>query len=166
MLVDKETRGCEVGDGSTCGQEVRSYRSGRRGVFLSDLQTGMRLASQLQKRGLEFDFQRDDEVHFLPSMQDDSIGVELQLSFGDTLHGIAPVRWVSRVSGSAKEIFPRGLSECRRQVSLDEHADWLLVTGEYTGKCARVVTLSDGAIVWESPAGSSLAAWVPLPRRD
>ena len=108
-----------------CGQEVRSYRTGRRGVFLSDLQNSMRLASQLEKRGLEFDFERDNEVHFLPSMLDDNVGVELELSFGDTLHGVAPVRWIARGHGSAKEIFPRGLVECRRQVSLDEHAGWL-----------------------------------------
>lgn len=166
VLADEKTEGCEAGDGSLCGREVRNLRTGRRGAFFSELQTSMRIASQLEKRGLEFDFRHEGETHFLPSMEVDGVGVELRLQFGDTLHGTAPVHWVDRARGSAKEIFPQGSRGCRRQVSLDEHADWLLVTGEYTGKCARVIALSDGAIVWESPAGSSLAAWVPVPRGD
>ncbi|HXV60459.1 MAG TPA: hypothetical protein VEK15_07190 [Vicinamibacteria bacterium] len=163
VLIERETQGCEAGDGSMCGEEVRSYRGGRHGVFLSDLQEAMRIGNHLDRLGIDFDSDLEKEPQFLRSISDENVGVELDLRLGDTLHGFAPVHWVDRRNGTEKEIYGDETG-CGPQVGFEEYSGWLLVTSEYTGGCARIVSLADGQLVWQAPAGASLAVWAREPR--
>lgn len=163
VIAERATDGCEAGDGSMCGEEVSAYRDGKHGVFVSDLYEQMRVRAHLARLGIEYDGDKENETQFLPLSEDGSYGIALRVQLGDTLHGMAPVQWVERKTGAQKTIYGDD-TPCGKQVAFERDSSWLLVASEYTGRCARVVSMSDGEILWRAPAGSSMAAWITVPR--
>ena len=159
-LADRETHGCEEGNGFGCGSEVHEHTMGqRRHVFRSRLAEEMRLGRLMDERGLEYE----------ASMEEKDLWFELgggEVSvipiFGDSLHAMAPVKW--RRGDESRIIFPADRDyTCMDQVGLGRVGGFLLVATEWYGRCGRVIDLETGETVHELPANARSAVIVPWP---
>jgi hypothetical protein len=161
-LTDRETYGCEQGD-STCGYEVRQYTAGQeRHIFQTRLTEEMRLASIMNVLGLEYEESMEGKDLWF-----EFGGAELSVVpvFGDTLHAMAPVKW--RKGGETKIVFASDQNyTCGDQVGLTRIGRFLLVAGEWDGRCGRVIDLETGETVHELPANAKNAVVVPWPKGE
>jgi hypothetical protein len=161
-LIDRETYGCEQGD-STCGYEVRRYTEGQeRHIFQTRLTEEMRLANIMNILGLEYEESMEGKDLWF-----EFGGAELSVVpiFGDTLHATAPVKW--RKGSEIKIIFASNRDyTCENQIGLTRIGRFLLVAGEWNGRCGRVIDLKTGETVHELPANAKNAVVVPWPKGE
>lgn len=162
-LTGQATHGCEQGDGSACGYEVREYTTGRdRHVFWTRLAEEMRLGSIMDEVGLDYeDRMEGKDLWFRLG------GTELSVvpAFGDSLHAMAPLKW--RKGGEPKVVFPTDLEyPCSDQLGLTRFGRFLLVASEWRGGCGRVIDLDTGQTVHELPASATHAVVVPWRGRE
>ena len=159
-LTDRETYGCEQGD-STCGYEVRQYTAGQeRHIFQTRLTEEMRLASIMNVLGLEYEESMEGKDLWF---EFGSAELSVVPVFGDTLHAMAPVKW--RKGSETKIVFASDRHyTCGDQVGLTRIGRFLLVAGEWNGRCGRVIDLETGETVHELPANAKNAVVVPCPK--
>jgi len=161
-LIDRETHGCEQGD-STCGYEVRQYTAGQeQHIFQTRLTEEMRLASIMHTLGLEYEESMEGKDLWFKF---GSAELSVVPAFGDTLHAMAPVKW--RKGSETRIVFDSDRNyTCGDQVGLTRIGRFLLVAGEWDGRCARVIDLGTGETVHELPANAKNAVVVPWPKGD
>jgi len=162
-LVDRETHGCEQGNGSACGVEVRQYTESQgRHVFLSQLSEEMRLGGLMDERGVEYEASMEARDFWFES---GGKHVSVVPVFGDSLHAAPPVKWSD--GSEPKIVFPAEREyPCIDQVGLKRFGKFLLVATEWYGRCGRVIDLETGATVLDLPPSAKDAVVVPRPEGE
>lgn len=161
LLIEKETFGCESGDGSTCGAEVTKYTQGQKNYrFWGELSRDLFLAPFLKKLGVIY---KEDMEHQDLWLDLGKGRVSVVPAFGDTLHAMAPAKWSK--GKEMKTIFQKGLSyPCGPKIALGSFDSYLLITAEWSGKCGKVVNLTNGKTVFKLPEKAEKAIILPLPK--
>lgn len=160
-IAKSQTEMCEGGDGSSCGAEVEEFVKDKGDlILLEDLLDSMRAHPNLLKHNPPHEGDPDGKVVNFPSRYVKQAGLEVTLAFGDTLHAISPVTWISN-DGSRKSVYKKSDYPCSSQVAFEESTEWMLVGTEYNLECARLINMSSGEIVFRFPKNSRYSVWVP-----
>lgn len=100
----------------------------------------------------------------VPSQTVPNRALQMRAALGDSWHAMAPLAWVDVESGRTNVIPSAGGACDEPQLAFEERGPFLLVVGEFTGRCPVVVDMRSGAVRRLFP-GASLGVWVRAPAR-
>jgi hypothetical protein len=148
---------CDLG-GSVC-DAVSSFVAPESRVTLKRLLDEMRVEHHLERTEPAGIWNEGPRT--FPSTTTPGAAIRVGVVLGDTYHAWAPL-W--HVSSAAVEALVYGKVEgCYEQLAFKEIAGVLLVAEEFTGACARVVSMATGAVSATLPSTSRSAVWVSAP---